>query len=480
MNKNLINLLNSFSKNEWIEFQDFISSPFYVKSRDYSEFFILIKKLFTKDKHMLDYSVEDIQEALKGKYSKQTVHNRIYELNKLAEKYLMVKNQEKNHIHNYSCLYEEFIERNLFSNYNISYKNNKDKIQPEDVNDFIPYAKIIQAEGFYQRHNSNFHETINQFSKQVEHISAFALDKLIYYYTEYLLFDSVSIKYNADNFKTFFNEVNFHKIAAKYEKSGESIYAPFLLRYYILKALQNTNDIELADKVHDYFESNKKLFSLNVKIDYFQKMQAYYVTKLNLGDENIFNKIHELHKVRIKDGETINFSIMSYPATEFRDFVIIGLNAGDFQWVENFISEYSGKLHPSIRNDEVILAKVRLSIAKKDYLVAIQLLNRQKNSKSHVHNIDSYVFKIMLYFQLKMFDKMRLDIDNLKHYLNKSGLVDIQQKNSKVFLQNIQRLMRIVNNISNESISEFTEYITTDPDSHSNRKWFLEVLKELE
>jgi hypothetical protein len=480
MNKNLVGLLQSFSKNEWGDFEDFISSPYYVKSRDYGELFVLIKKLFAKDKSMLDYSVDDIQQLLKGKFSKQTIHNRIYELNKLAEKFLIVKNQEKNPIENFACLFDELVERSLFSSYNISHKNNKDKIQPVEVNDFIPYCRIIQAEGFYQRHNSNFPETIIQFSKQADYISAYFLDKLVYYYTEYFLFDSINIPYNADNFKVLFNSIDLDKIAVKYSNSGDVIFKPFLMRYYILKALQNTKDEKLADGVHVYFEKNRSSFTVNVKTDYFQKMQAYYNFLINSGDESAFKKVHELHKERLEDGETINFSMMSYPATEFRDFVIVGLNADDFKWVEDFISKHSGKLHTTIRKEEITLAKVRLNIARKDLLMAVQLLKKQKNSKSHVHNIDSYVYKIMLYFELTMFDKMDLEIDNLTHYLNKSGLVEIQLKNTKIFVDNIQRLMRIIKKTSKESMSEFTEHINTSPESVSIKKWFLKVTNNLE
>ena len=362
MNKNLTCILKSFSKNEWNEFGDFISSPYFTKSRDYGQLFKFLKKYLTSEINKAELSIEDIQISLRPLLSDRTINNRLSELSKLAERFLRIKNVEKNPIKNYSCLYEELISRNLYCNFYKSFKTKKNKFSPVDVNDFIPYCGIIQAEGFYHRSMQNFPETINQFSKQAEYVSAFSLDRLLYYYTEYFLFDKWKIKYSAVNFKTFFESVDFDKIAEEYKNNGNKIYAPFLLRYYMLKALQNTDDRNLAAGARIFFENNKSLFSINVKIDYFQKMQAYYNSLINKGDEDAIKEAHQLHKERIEDSETIDFSIMQYPVTEFRDFVIVGLNAGDFKWVEDFIDKYSSKLHPSIRNEEITSAKVIMYI----------------------------------------------------------------------------------------------------------------------
>ena len=75
---------------------------------------------------------------------------------------------------------------------------------------------------------------------------------------------------------------------------------------------------------------------------------------------------------------------------------------------------------------------------------------------------------------------MELEIDNLRHYINKNELLELQIKNAKEFIAKLQRLNKILNNCSKETLTEFTEDIKNNTYSVENRRWFLKILDGIE
>jgi hypothetical protein len=90
MNKNLYNLLGSFSAKEWEKFEDFVSNRYFAKSRDYTEMMSVLRKYILKSKKTDALTEECFFVEMKEKISKHTLTNRLSEINKLAEKFLVI------------------------------------------------------------------------------------------------------------------------------------------------------------------------------------------------------------------------------------------------------------------------------------------------------------------------------------------------------------------------------------------------------
>ncbi len=479
MNKSLFSLLEKFTKEEWIRFGEFISSPYFVKGRDYTNLFTFLRVYFQK------YQNQDFITNAMAKFrtdnnmTTQALSNRLSELNKLAEKFLIHQNTENDSIGSISILYRELIKRELYSNINITYNNNKDKINITDASDLIPFSSILQSRGFYFRSRNDMQETFNQFDNHVDCLNAYSLDRMLYFATEYHLSDVYGIPYKAGLFLKTFKEINFDKLINRIESENNEIYKSVRLRYYIYNSLTNPDKNGLADKAENYFNMIHENISIDLKIDYFQKMQANYILHINKGEASYLHKVFELFKVRLEDKDTINFSLANYPATEFRDFVIVGLRVKEFDWVENFINDYSNQLNPAFRDEEKTMAIVRLCTERKDFIKALSIFKNYKNSNNHVHNIDMYKYMIIVNYEMKYFDEVRKIIDKLRHYLLKDGLIDIQKEYTKGFIDNIIRIMKIINKGTGEGINEFINDINSNPKSIVDKKWFLEKAEEL-
>ncbi|MCX6157277.1 MAG: hypothetical protein NTY74_04770 [Ignavibacteriae bacterium] len=479
MNKNLFNLLSKFSKNEWNEFGDFLSSPYFVKGRDYSELYDFLKKYFQKPGYAPEISNDAVLKKIKNTLSNQTLENRFSELNKLAEKFLTLKNLESNQINYFSLLYEELSKRDLFVNFHTSFLGNKDKLIPVSSADFIPYSKIIQAEGFYQRYKMDFQGTYNQFCRQADCLTAFSLDRLLYFATEFYFADMYGTKYEAKRTKKVLSNIDFDSFFKLVTPADSEFYRSVLLRYHVYNSIVNPDNHGLIDVAEEYFENTKTGISLDVKIDYFQKMQANFVHHINKGEQGFLNKLFDLMNARLDDGETINFGLLDYPSSEFRDIVVIGLRVEEFDWVENFIGKYSALLPEAFMEEEKTLAHLKLYFAKKDFLRVLLIIRKQKPSKKHVHNIDVYKYKLMTNYELNYSDDLKLTIDNLNYYLKKEGIVEIQKKGTLIFIQFLIRLMKLKSGTSDETPDSFVSSLTKETEPLPEKRWFLEKAAEL-
>ncbi len=479
MNNNLINLLSKFSKDEWESLGDFISSPYFVKGRDYSALYSILRNHFLKNKSGMDLDSVILNSAVGKSMSPVVLKSRLAEFNKLAEKFLVQKNLEQLPVTSYAMLFEELIKRDLYGNFRTNYNIVKNKIKPVDASEFIPYSRILQSLGFYHRNNNDIKAAFDKFDEHVDCIVAYALDRLIYFATEYHFSDVFDIKYNADVFLKMFNSMDLPKVIEKIESSGSEYYTSVRLRYYIYNSFMNLEKPSLIDKAEKYFEKIKDNVSIDLKIDYFQKMQSYLVFHINKGDFTYLRKLFTLLNERLEDKDTINFSLADYPATEFRDFVVIGLKVKEYNWVEDFINKYSNDLHPSLRDEEKSIALVKLYTEKKEYIKALNVLNRQKNTKNHFHNIDIYKYKLMIYYDMKYFDELELTADSMNHYILKEGLIEIHKKRARDFILNISRLVKISKSPDRQGLVEFIDSLNSNKDYISEKKWLLEKANDL-
>ncbi|MFZ4591943.1 MAG: hypothetical protein ACOYN6_13155 [Ignavibacteria bacterium] len=479
MNKNLFNLLCKLSKNEWNEFGDFLSSPYFVKGRDYSELYAFLKKHFQKPGSTPDILKDLILKKFKNSLSSQTIENRLSEINKLAEKFLIQKNFEKNQVNTFSLLYEELVNRELFTNFSTSFSTNKDKLLPKSTADLIPYSRIIQAEGFYNRHKQDYPATFSLFCKQGDCLTAFFLDRLLYFATEFYFSDIYGIKYEAKRVKKLLSDVDLDSFFKLVTPDDSEFYKSVLLRYHVYNSIVNPENHSLIDIAEKYFEIIKDEISIDVKIDYFQKMQANFVHHINKGEQGFLNKLFDLMKARLDDGETINFALLDYPSSEFRDIVTVGLRVREYEWVEDFINKYSGLLPAAFRDEEKTLALLKFHYDKKDFIRVLLTIKKHKLSKNHVHNIDVYKYKLLTNYELNYFDEVEAVTDNLKTYLRKDGLVDIQKTSALSFIRLLDRLVKLKTISSEETADSFIESVNKETDSLLDRKWFTEKAAEL-
>ncbi|HMS64907.1 MAG TPA: hypothetical protein PKD83_06590 [Ignavibacteria bacterium] len=65
-------------------------------------------------------------------------------------------------------------------------------------------------------------------------------------------------------------------------------------------------------------------------------------------------------------------------------------------------------------------------------------------SNKHVHIIDISRLKLKVFYELEIYEEIFFEIDNLKHFIRKSGISSILIDNTNDFLGTLSGLMKII------------------------------------
>ncbi len=460
MNKNLYNLLGSFSADEWNKFDDFVSNRYFAKSRDYKEIMSVLRKYILKSKKTEELTEECFFVEMKEKISRHTLTNRLSEINKLAEKFLVIDSIDDKTVSFRSNLYGKLLGRNLFSNFNYIHNPVKEKLVPNDTEDYPDYCKVLVSEAHYHRINGEIPVVLQKYLEHSEYYAAYFLNKSILLAMDFHFMKLHGFIGEYEVYNKYFDILNIDEQMQSIIAKDSPVFKPAVLMYYIYKYLLNASDKEMHRRVIEYFENNMRFFSMLIKTDYYMKMMSQYVHMHNTRAAKCIPDMFELMKSRIKDGETVDFSHQRYPATEFRDFVAIGLLNGETAWVENFIKKYSPQIPASIREDEYTNAMVSLYTQKKDLLNAFHVINKQKQSSNHIHNLDMYRMKIMINYDLDRTARNEDEIALLKKYFRKKGIDKKHREATNNFLVNYYKLIELKESGQSKGFSTLAEKYT--------------------
>ncbi len=474
MNNSLYSLLEKFSAEEWKDFGLFINSPYHTKGRDFSGLYKFFRKYFSVNKSAKGIEEKILKSSIYSSMSRQAFRNRLSDLNKLGEKFLVEKHLEEHKVNRFSILSEALTERELHTNFITTYNNTKKRFSGKETNENPAYSRIIHSLGFYERSRNNMQKAYEHFDEYVNCVNANSLDMYIYFASEYFLMEEYGIRKDPELFRGIFREINLEKIIKKIEESGNGYYNKTLLRFYVYEALVNYTKHGSAARAENFFGKIRDEISADLKKFYYMKMHALFVLRFNKGDYSILKKLFALMNDRLEDGETIDFSKSDYPASEFRDYVILALKLNEYGWAENFINKYYMQLNPLIRDDERDSAMIRLYTARKNFIGALNTLNKRKKSASHVQNIDMYIYEIKIYYEMKYFNDMELAADRLKHYLRKEQVLRMQKNSALKFLSYLKRIAKIKTENAAESAEDLRNEIAAEKEPLMDKKWLIE------
>jgi len=124
LKSSLLEILRTFSKQELIKFEDFVRSPYFNKKENVTKLFLYVKKYapdFTDDKLSKEYAWINLFQG--EEYNYGIMKNVIFDLNKLVEKYVILKKFEENKLTETRYLLEYLGEKNLTKLFFSKYDN---------------------------------------------------------------------------------------------------------------------------------------------------------------------------------------------------------------------------------------------------------------------------------------------------------------------------------------------------------------------
>lgn len=418
INKKLIEILRTFSDSELIEFKKLVNSPIYTHRKNYIP--ILNQIIVMMKKGLEDFSSAEIySKVYHGKrFNNQTMRNRLSELFKLSEEFIIFKNLDKNEAEKDKILLKEFLEKKLYKLFESKYARTKAKIDSMPDNDekfrYISFLNEINLTLLNKK--SKRESMYKQYYSNTEYLVCTFLIDLFQRGIEFILQENDGIKIDNNIATRFLNGMKIDGFMKDLERKDSKIFKVLRMHYNMYKAFENDNEEKYYFEARKIFNEINSYFSSEYKNEFYKTMINYCIIRQNLGIKKFQYELFELYNDKLEQGLYSELRAQMFPVNIFRDYVYIGLQIRRYKWVEDFINRYSKELPKETREDEINLSYAKLYFDNSHFEKSLERIYKVRGI-NYLHYGDSSVLKLCCYYELGRYEESFFEIDKFRHYL---------------------------------------------------------------
>ncbi|MBS1492550.1 MAG: hypothetical protein JST55_03510 [Bacteroidetes bacterium] len=474
-------ILSTLSKEEFAEFDRFINSPFFNRSKDLTKLFYAVNKyypIFESPK----LTNENIYKKLyPGKtFNEGTIRNLFTDLGNLAERFLGFINHEGSFDFGLKLLSEtnaRYLDKEFNKNYNNLYDENElieDSFYKKNLN---KYHLVTELDLFndrrkikpknYSRNNLN------------EPLFAFFFAEFIFEHSSYIArvsSNEQSGKY--DIVKLFFDCVDVAKLISGLKKNNSPHYKDIELYYSFFLTTQNKDGNFFFN-----FERSYKLFK--ERIDKMTKQAQYrmYIWLRNLINTHAKIDDKELLQVLFQTGKEMVAKEIALDETgKMSAFVFVNLIHGailvkELDWASDFLENKINLIAEDAKSDFYNYYKAKILSRQKKYIESNEALLKI-DKEDILFKIDSKVLRMINYFELGFTEAGFSQAETLKQYNIRNETANgIYREKCTNFLKYYLILLKKKSG-AEDDISHFKKELL-DCAIIRNKDWLLEKFEEL-
>ncbi|MBL8007743.1 MAG: hypothetical protein JNJ56_09435 [Ignavibacteria bacterium] len=409
--------LSKLSDKELKRFEKFASSKF-INGRDLSGIVKAIRSV--SPKVSLHTSNKEYISLISGKLKiKESVTvNRLSDLNKLVEFFLILNITGSNKVRKNSLLLEYYLNEKNYSSFESVFLEQEKLL----LNSKYSFNSLHNLAQLYEDASRKYFETF-EYDKYL----LFNQKKNDYSVADFIinfLRSSIEIcqqnfyhKETVSGYSVFDNKIDIPGFIKNFK--SEDVKADFLMQILYNSYLSYVN----PDKEEYYFKtvklhagSNKYFDDLLNNFLYLLNIN-YCIHKINLKKYEFYNEAFQLINSKLKENLYSELRIANHLSSSFRNYINVGLRLNKYKWVNDFIDKYEKYLPAKIRNDDRNLNKAKLHIHKKEFPKALEYLNSVKKTNIFQYT-DSSFLKIRLYYFMNKHEEALEEITRLKSYIN--------------------------------------------------------------
>lgn len=442
-----IDIFYSFGEKEQKDFIKFAKSPYFNRKRDHKPLLnklLKIKPQFFRDSG-LNISAK-LQESLR--INRRALWNRLSELTKIAESFLIVNNTQNNRLLKNNLLLEEYSKRKLIEIFRLQITPVKSDLKKEKIESdtYFSVHTLYKKISAYFSEQNNYNESAKFYKLQSEY---WLLHFLIILFKQ-LLDTELQKRNNIDISSQLSNEllecIDKEKLLALVKQNLPVVSIPAEIYYLLYWAFKEADGSEFYFSARDMFLKNKDMFAKEFKNEVYQYLRNYCIDKTNKGEFSYYNEIFDLNNSIINEGLFKDLNVVNSQTNNFRNFIFAALRLDKFDWVDNFILQHAKELPDEIRDDEVNLNSGILKTYEKDFEGALNFLKKVKR-KRYLQYLDTSVYKLIIFYETKELESSYSETARLKDYIRKHKDIPAYLKAGyQKFIKIYQNLLKLSQN----------------------------------
>jgi hypothetical protein len=249
---------------------------------------------------------------------------------------------------------------------------------------------------------------------------------------------------------------------------------PVAVYLTISKTITEADNTEHYYHLKELIKKYLHFFPDQEALEILQEAISYCVIKMNKGQKEFELESFELYKKALDSDLIVIDGKMS--ATTYRNIAVNGMRVGEFEWVENFIEEYSNYLPESQKDSNRNFSLARLEFYRKDFNKIIELLRDIKFDNIFI-SLNSRIMLVIAYFELYEDDALDSLLQSFRVYVEREKALNKQFKTQYInFIKFVKRLSSI-QYMGNSKLIILKEKLE-ESKQVANKDWILEKINE--
>lgn len=478
--KSLYKLLSSLSKSEFDRFSEMVSSPFFNKRNDLVRFIDFLKKTFP------DFSEETLDDksvykAVYGgkSFNKQVVKNLLNRMLAMCEKFFTQLGLEKDEFLQVNALTRE-LQRKGKMNY-------ADKITEENIGKFNTYDdysleyfkkrfNLLEIRhGLIPGDNSRLKIAGNKarFSASLKYFLV-SLLRIVNDYEVHSFVESAGGAY--PYIEEITRYIDFEK-ALELIKQNEPEEYPLIACYYY-GLMSKTNDPRgvYREKLKELAISGIENFRHSDNIEFWQMIFSSYIFSRSAKGPVDVKRLHEINKIYVDKNITHKTEKGYIDGSSYHNITMQAVAAGDFVWVENFLTKHKEQLEPSIKENTYNFLMGYYMMTKQEYNNVIPYLSRIKTTDIPTNLTIRWMF-IRAYYELGHYFEAESAVTAFKKFISTSGRVTKESRSTYPQLLGFMR--HLIKAKTSTGILKEEIYLKAQKSSFIAKKWVIQKMDEL-
>ena len=463
---NLVSILQTFDKKEVREFRKWLQSPAHNQRQDVVDLYeylmagqhLYIEKFLAKER---------VFKAIfpNNEYNDSEMRQTMHFLFRAIEGFLAYNELFRDDVRSQTILAKVYRQRQLPKLFKktMDLAQKTQKLQPFRNHQYFENEYALQFEQYSYLSGLGRNVPLNL--QQVSDAND------ISFLTNKLKLSCIMLSHQAV-FKTEYQLHLLEDILTNMEEGSKYLDIPAISAYYYsYKAISEKTEESHFLQLKEQVKSHSDLFPKDeIRVIYLLAIN-YCIGQINAGKNKFFRESFELYDLGIKKDIFLENSILS--RFTYSNAIIAALNLNEFEWVEDFIKNYSQLLEEKHRENYVRFYQARLHFERGQYTEAMRLF-AQYEYDDILMSLHAKTMLLKMYYELDEFNALDSLLESMRTYIQRKKVMGYHKAVFKNLLSYTRKILKVRPN-DREQVKKLKEEIAT-ADPLMERKWLLEQL----
>jgi len=262
------------------------------------------------------------------------------------------------------------------------------------------------------------------------------------------------------------------------KKTNDEFYIYLLVYYSVYQLEKHRSDVKYFYDLKELLKKHHDKFGTMGKFSLWVIMETYCISRLAETGDTSFNKeVFSIYKDMLELKIYKASPVEDFNIIRFRNIVRTASLLKEFEWLGDFIGQYSPELNERHKEDMKNYSLALVSFGNKDFEESLKYIMKVQ-FELFLYKVDMKILQLKIYFELKYYEQTLSSIDSALHYLkNTKDLADPHKETVRKFIRYLNELVKIVNSPEmNKDELSFLRKKISDEKAVNSREWFFEKI----